>query len=117
MPTVLVTGGDPAGHARLVAVLPHLRASKGRLVFVSSVSGRISTPIAGVYSASKFALEAMADALRMELAPWGIRVLLIAPAQTDTDLWRRADEQLDETVAGAVARAPQPVRQAYRGIP
>src|SRR5689334_11995538 len=61
------------------AVLPHLRASKGRLVFVSSVSGRISTPMFGAYSASKFALEAMADALRMELAPWGIRVSLIEP--------------------------------------
>ena len=82
------------------AVLPHLRASRGRLVFVSSVAGRISTPMFGVYSASKFALEAVADAMRMELAPWGIRVSVIEPAQTDTDLWRHADEQLDETVAG-----------------
>jgi NAD(P)-dependent dehydrogenase (short-subunit alcohol dehydrogenase family) len=81
------------------AVLPHLRASRGRLVFVSSISGRISTPMFGVYCASKFALEAIADALRMELAPWGIRVSVIEPAQTDTDLWRHADEQLDETVA------------------
>lgn len=82
------------------AVLPHLRASRGRLVFVGSVAGRISTPMFGVYSASKFALEAVADAMRMELAPWGIRVSVIEPAQTDTDLWRHADEQLDETVAG-----------------
>ena len=82
------------------AVLPHLRASRGRLVFVASVAGRISTPMFGVYSASKFALEAVADAMRMELAPWGIRVSVIEPAQTDTDLWRHADEQLDETVAG-----------------
>jgi NAD(P)-dependent dehydrogenase (short-subunit alcohol dehydrogenase family) len=48
------------------AVLPRLRASRGRLVFVSSVSGLIATPMMGPYSASKFALEAMVDALRME---------------------------------------------------
>jgi NAD(P)-dependent dehydrogenase (short-subunit alcohol dehydrogenase family) len=81
------------------AVLPRLRRSRGRIVFVSSVSGRISTPMTGAYSASKFALEGMADALRMELAPWGIRVALVEPAQTDTDLWRQADQALEESVA------------------
>jgi len=82
------------------AVLPRLRASRGRLVFVSSVSGRVATPMFGPYSASKFALEGMVDVLRMELAPWGVRVALVEPAQTDTDLWRRADEDLDHAVAG-----------------
>jgi NAD(P)-dependent dehydrogenase (short-subunit alcohol dehydrogenase family) len=81
------------------AVLPRLRRSRGRIVFVSSVSGRISTPMTGAYNASKFALEGMADALRMELAPWGIRVALVEPAQTDTDLWRTADDQLEASVA------------------
>jgi len=81
------------------AVLPKLRASHGRVVFVSSLSGRVSTPMTGAYNASKFALEGLADALRMELRPWGIRVVLIEPAQTDTDLWRRADEALDESIA------------------
>ncbi len=52
----------------------------------------------GPYNASKFALEGMADALRMELAPWGIRVALVEPAQTDTDLWRNADADLNESV-------------------
>jgi NAD(P)-dependent dehydrogenase (short-subunit alcohol dehydrogenase family) len=82
------------------AVLPRLRFSRGRLVFVSSVSGLIATPMFGPYSASKFALEAMVDALRMELAPWGIRVALVEPAQTDTDLWRHAEQDLDEAAAG-----------------
>jgi NAD(P)-dependent dehydrogenase (short-subunit alcohol dehydrogenase family) len=41
----------------------------------------------------------MADALRMELSPWGIHVALVEPAQTDTDLWRNADRDLDEAVA------------------
>lgn len=81
------------------AVLPRLRASRGRVVFVSSLSGRIATPMFGPYSASKFALEGMADALRMELAPWGVRVVLVEPSQTDTDLWRLADREFDESVA------------------
>jgi NAD(P)-dependent dehydrogenase (short-subunit alcohol dehydrogenase family) len=81
------------------AVLPRLRASHGRIVFVSSLSGRISTPLTGAYSGSKFALEAIADSLRMELAPWGVRVSLVEPAQTDTDLWQGAEAELDRTVA------------------
>ena len=85
------------------AVLPRLRASKGRIVFVSSLSGLVATPMMGAYNASKFALEGMADALRMELAPWGIRVVLVEPAQTDTDLWRKADADLDDAVASLTA--------------
>jgi NAD(P)-dependent dehydrogenase (short-subunit alcohol dehydrogenase family) len=81
------------------AVLPKLRTSRGRVVFVSSLSGVISTPLTGAYSASKFALEAMADALRMEVRPWGVRVALIEPGSIDTDIWRYADAVLDETVA------------------
>jgi len=81
------------------AVLPRLRASRGRIVFVSSLSGRVATPLTGAYSASKFALEGMADAMRMELAPWGIKVVLVEPAQTDTDMWRGADAELDDSVA------------------
>jgi NAD(P)-dependent dehydrogenase (short-subunit alcohol dehydrogenase family) len=81
------------------AVLPRLRESRGRVVFVSSLSGRIATPMFGPYNASKFALEGLADALRLELAPWAIRVVLIEPAETDTDLWRHADTALDDGVA------------------
>jgi NAD(P)-dependent dehydrogenase (short-subunit alcohol dehydrogenase family) len=80
-------------------VLPRLRRSKGRIVFVSSLSGRVSTPMTGAYGASKFALEAMADALRLELRPWGIPVVLVEPAQTDTDMWRTAVDVLEETVS------------------
>jgi NAD(P)-dependent dehydrogenase (short-subunit alcohol dehydrogenase family) len=80
------------------AVLPRLRRSRGRVVFVSSLSGRVATPMFGPYNASKFALEGMADALRLELGPWGIRVVLVEPAQTDTDLWRNADTDLNESI-------------------
>ena len=83
------------------AVLPRLRAAKGRVVFVSSVSGLVVTPTMGAYNASKFAIEAIADVFRLELAPWGIRVVSVLPAQTDTDLWRTADEVL-ETAAGSM---------------
>ena len=82
------------------AVLPRLRRSRGRIVFISSVNGRLSMPLVGAYSASKFALEAAADALRMELSPWKIRVIVVEPAQTDTDMWRTADNMVAELEAG-----------------
>jgi NAD(P)-dependent dehydrogenase (short-subunit alcohol dehydrogenase family) len=81
------------------AVLPRIRASRGRIVFVSSLSGRVATPFMGAYSASKFALEALADALRIEMRPWGIKVILVEPSSTDTDLWRNALDTLDGTEA------------------
>lgn len=81
------------------AVLPRLRESRGRVVFVSSLSGRIVTPMTGAYNASKFAIEAVADALRLELWPWHIDVSVVEPAQTDTDMWRKADDQLEESLA------------------
>ena len=81
------------------AVLPRIRAAKGRIVFISSVSGLIATPGTGAYNASKFALEALADALRMELRPWGIRVSLVEPGPIRTDMWGGALEQHDAMVA------------------
>lgn len=77
------------------ALLPRLRVSRGRVVFTSSVSGRVATPLTGAYNASKFALEAAADALRMELRPWGIRVSLVEPAQVATDIWHNAADDLE----------------------
>jgi NAD(P)-dependent dehydrogenase (short-subunit alcohol dehydrogenase family) len=81
------------------AVLPRLRASRGRVVFISSVNGRLSMSLVGAYCASKFALEAAADALRMELRAWGIGVAIVEPAQTDTDMWRTAHDMVDQTEA------------------
>ena len=81
------------------AVLPRIRAARGRIVFVSSLSGWISSPMVGAYSASKFGLEGMADALRIELRPWHIPVVLVEPAQTSTDMWHNAMDQVDATVA------------------
>lgn len=81
------------------AVLPKLRESRGRVIFISSVNGQLSSPMLGAYAASKFALEAGADALRIELRPWGIPVVVVAPAQTDTDMWRNADDMVVEVEA------------------
>jgi NAD(P)-dependent dehydrogenase (short-subunit alcohol dehydrogenase family) len=92
-------------------VLPKLRESHGRIVFLSSLSGRVSTPMTGAYNASKFAIEAIADAWRVELRPWGIAVVLIEPAMTDTDLWRRAPETLE---TGAAEMTPAH-RELYAG--
>lgn len=78
------------------AVLPRLRRSHGRIVFISSVNGQLSMPLIGAYAASKFALEAAADALRMELSPWKIPVVVVEPAQTDTDMWRTADSMVTD---------------------
>jgi NAD(P)-dependent dehydrogenase (short-subunit alcohol dehydrogenase family) len=81
------------------AVLPGLRRARGRIVFISSVNGKLSMPLIGAYCASKFALEAAADAMRMELRPWHIPVVVVEPAQTDTDMWRTADTMVEETEA------------------
>jgi NAD(P)-dependent dehydrogenase (short-subunit alcohol dehydrogenase family) len=82
------------------AVMKQVRSARGRVVFVSSLSGRVATPMTGAYNASKFALEALADSLRMEVRPWGVRVVLVEPGQVDTDLWQGAEGAFDEAVAG-----------------
>jgi NAD(P)-dependent dehydrogenase (short-subunit alcohol dehydrogenase family) len=69
------------------AFLPLIRRATGRIVFISSVSGRSALPFTGAYAASKFALEAAADALRVELRPWRIRVVLIEPGVIETPIW------------------------------
>ncbi|HWG89463.1 MAG TPA: SDR family oxidoreductase [Candidatus Thermoplasmatota archaeon] len=74
------------GHMELTRLLlPAMReAGGGRILFTSSVVGRLSVPYLGAYSASKHALEAAADALRVEVRPWNIRVTLIEPGPVTT---------------------------------
>lgn len=67
------------------AFLPLLRLATGRIVMIGSVAGRITVPFAGPQAAAKHALVALTEALRLELAPWNIRVVLIEPASVHTD--------------------------------
>ena len=77
------------------AFLPKIRGSSGRIVFMSSVGGRTpSSPFLAPYNASKHALESFGDALRVELQPWGIPVVLVEPGAIDTPIW-------DKSVAAA----------------
>lgn len=81
------------GPLRLIqGCLPLIRQRKGRVINVSSVNGFLSLPLSGIYSASKFALEALSDALRFELRPWGIEVIVIQPGVFGTDIRARALE-------------------------
>jgi NAD(P)-dependent dehydrogenase (short-subunit alcohol dehydrogenase family) len=72
------------------AFLPFLRTSNGRIVNMCGISGRVATPFLGPYSASKFAFEAIADVLRIELQPWGISVSTIEPGQVMTPIWKKS---------------------------
>ena len=73
------------------AVLPHMRArGEGLLVHISSAAGRAVVPGLGPYCASKFALEALADAYRYELAPWGVQSVLVEPGIYRTPIFERA---------------------------
>jgi NADP-dependent 3-hydroxy acid dehydrogenase YdfG len=74
------------GALRMIrAVVPHMRAQRsGRIVNISSIAGKLSTPVNGIYSATKFALEALSDALRLELASFGIQVIVVEPGSVKT---------------------------------
>jgi NAD(P)-dependent dehydrogenase (short-subunit alcohol dehydrogenase family) len=76
-------------------LLPALRRARGRVVLMGSVGGRSALPFLGPYAASKHALEAFADVLRVELAPWGIAVSIVEPASVRTAIWTKGAEHAD----------------------
>jgi NAD(P)-dependent dehydrogenase (short-subunit alcohol dehydrogenase family) len=85
------------GQLRVVqAFLPALRRSRGRIVLMGSIGGRSALPFLGAYAMSKFALEAFADVLRVELAPWGMRVSIVEPGTIATAIWTKPQRELDE---------------------
>ena len=80
--------------AMIKAVLPGMRARRsGTIVNLSSIAGRLAAPGSGYYSATKFAVEGMSDALRKELAPLGIRVIVVEPGAFRTDFAGRSLHQ------------------------
>ncbi|HEY6974113.1 MAG TPA: SDR family oxidoreductase, partial [Nitrospiraceae bacterium] len=72
------------------AFLPLLRKAHGRIVNMGSIAGRATIPLMGPYSASKHALEALTDALRLELQQWGIQVSVIEPGAIATPIWEKS---------------------------
>jgi short-subunit dehydrogenase len=91
-----------AAAAMMRAVMPGMRARRsGRIVNVSSVAGRYGYPLFGWYCATKHALEGLSDAARLELGPWGIKVVLIEPGPVRTEFFgvsrQRAEPQLQAT--------------------
>lgn len=87
------------------AMLLLLRASQGRIVNITSIGGLVAGPMLGPYHASKFALEAMTDTLRIELAPFGIQVVAIEPGQIATPIWSTASALADTMIADMPAEA------------
>ena len=83
------------------ALLPQIRRAEGRVVFVSSIGGRIAFPFGGPYHASKFGTEAIGDVFRQELRPWGLRVAIVEPGSIDTPIWERGQSTATEIEAKA----------------
>ena len=81
--------------AVIQAFLPLIRQGRGRIVNVGSIGGRIVLPIHGAYSASKFGMEALSDALRLELRQWRIPVSLVDPGGTDTAIFGKTLAEID----------------------
>ena len=95
-------------------VLPAMRARRrGHIINMSSVAGRVSNPLFGPYSGSKHALEAISDAQRMEVAPFGIRVVLIEPGFIPTNINRAAAELSSQYMNHAAA---SPYARAYLSV-
>ncbi len=92
------------------AALPHLKQRRGTVVNISSVAGKVPLPYMGSYCATKFALNALSDALRMELAHAGVRVVVICPGRVRTEFHLKAyrdSENLPDVLK----------KRTYAGIP
>ncbi len=93
------------------AVLPHMRVRKsGRIINISSVSGKLVLPANGTHSATKFAVEALSDALRLELAPFGIQVVVIEPGSIKTQFHATVEAQARDIFSDPAT----PYRPLYR---
>jgi len=91
------------GLARLTQLVsPHMRAQgSGTIINISSIGGRLTTPLGGWYHATKYAVEALSDALRMELRPFGIDVVVVEPGGIRTEWYAIAADHLEATAEGS----------------
>lgn len=98
------------------AVVPHMRQQKaGRVITIGSLAGKLVLPVNGSYSATKFALEALSDALRLELAPFGIQAVLIEPGNIRSNFMATAQANSQETLANPDSPY-HALYQHYRGV-
>lgn len=79
-------------------VLPALLAASGRIVTIGSIGGRMASPFLGPYNASKFAVRGWTDAMRAELTPQGVRVILVEPGSIATEIWGKGNAQADDVL-------------------
>lgn len=100
------------GVMRMVqAIVPHMRRQQaGRIITISSVSGKLVTPANGTYSATKFALEGLSDAMRLELAPFGIQVVVVEPGSIKTPF----HTTVEANGRAIFANPASPYRQLYK---
>lgn len=91
------------------AMMPFLRQARGRICFIGSDNGYFSPPFTSAYNASKHGIEAFADSLRVELAPWGIEVSVIQPGAIKTPIWEKSKADAD----GLLERLPDAAHQLY----
>jgi len=95
------------------AILPHMRAQRrGRILMISSVAGFVTPPTYGAYSSSKHALEGLSNALRLELYPFGIDVILIEPGYIMTNFQQTSRELAQPYAEGAKS---SPYKAIYEG--
>ena len=94
------------------AMLPAIRAARGRIVFISSIGGRVALPLTGAYHAAKFGIEAVGDVFRQELRPWGISVSIVEPGSIDTPIWERGERTADEIGARRREREASTARRS-----
>lgn len=86
------------------AMLPLIRTARGRIVFISSIGGRIAFPFTGAYHAAKFGIEAVGDVFRRELSGTGISVSIVEPGSIATDIWDRGERASDDIGARSPER-------------
>lgn len=107
-------------HAPLVlsqAFIPTMREQGyGRIVNVSSLGGRVAFPAGGMYSPSKFALEALSDVMRMELEAFNIKVIVIEPGPVKTEFFSVAGDRVDLNVPESGRKLYHPAIQAIKDI-
>lgn len=98
------------------AFMPLLRSSSGRIVHISSNSGKVSTPFTGPYCASKFAVEALADAMRGELYGSGVEISLVEPGAIDTPIWEKSSDYAERMLEGMPPEATTHYGKAFEAL-